>query len=303
MAATPTGASRERPAPSHASPVGVAQLAPPYPAPLTMRAFLSSCLGLPRSCQYVPSWRGRYCPAGEAVPDIDGLWAGSVVWCRAPFQPANPPSILKPIGFLRLTLLTPAALAVFVLAGCGDASEDMVRTGNTEVKVKKDGSLTAVPPPLTLQQVNSKTSRSPEGAVYRLWFWAQWGSLPNVVLSYDPVVRRTVGPANIAGAYALLRSELLATRPRVVAVSRTRAGMFVALHEQRRALAPSRESFLLRRSGGGWTIVYDTLLERGLQTYAQQGLEPNKPPSGRALTAGQALAARYRNSSAARPPP
>jgi hypothetical protein len=185
-------------------------------------------------------------------------------------------------------------LITLALTGCG---------GSSEVSARKDGSLTATPPPITVKQIDSKSPGSPERAIYQLWFWAQWGSLPNVVLSYHPHVRAALGPGNIAGGYKIARGELLASRPRIVAVRRGPAGVSVGLEVQHRDAEPTRESFLLRRGRGGWLVVYDTLLERQLSAYAQQRLEPSKTPSGRAALASHALAARYRNAAVTQPLP
>jgi hypothetical protein len=161
---------------------------------------------------------------------------------------------------------------------------------------RSDGSLRINPKPLTLDQVRASPKGSPERTLFELLFWAQWGSAPNVVAAYTPEVVRAVGVANLSGAYGQQRATLLSSLPRITSVVTTSFGVAVTVELLRRNTTPAPQSFTLRRVGGRWRVVYDTLLENGLAAYVQT---INTPASAKtapdsAVKAGIAAAADYR---------
>jgi hypothetical protein len=131
----------------------------------------------------------------------------------------------------------------------------------------------------------------------RLWFLAQWGNIPAVVGQYDPVVRRDVGVELLSSGYASQRPVLLASRPRIAYATPTELGMTVGLDVYRRGAPPLRDSFLLRKSGKRWFVVYDTVLERAFTSYVPFSLtaDPSAKPTRRAIEAGQAAAGTFRS--------
>jgi hypothetical protein len=131
----------------------------------------------------------------------------------------------------------------------------------------------------------------------RLFYWAQWGSAPNVASAYDPAVRRAAGVGNIVGAYSQLRDTLATSRPRFLEITSSAAGAFVSLELLRADAAPARHSFLLQRRDGRWQIVFDTLLERGLANYVASLRSRNsadKLPDRSAVRQGRLAAHEYR---------
>lgn len=176
-----------------------------------------------------------------------------------------------------------ACAALIALAGCNGGEDD-----------SKPSRV-----PLTFDQVSRRDKDTPRNAVLRLWFWAQWGSAPNVVGMYDSRVRTLLSQKNISGVYALLRGTLVELRPRSVSVVlRKRNLAFLTVEARGRSGGPVRHSFLLRRSGETWLILHDTLLETSLVDYADAefvGPGASGRAKERARARGEELAARYRS--------
>ena len=207
------------------------------------------------------------------------------------------------VGFIGLLL------AVITAAGCaGDnQGDEIVRTGEVKADARPDGSLSADPAPLTLKDVDATPDGSAREAVMVLWFWGQWGGLPNMVLMQDDRVTGAVGASKIMDAYGLVRPDMLASRPRIVGTRTSPGGTFVAVEIRRKNQKPTQESYILKRRGSRWAVVRDTVLERGLAASAQRRLDPDitddRPLTGGQLRAGEAAARTYRaiSLSAARP--
>jgi hypothetical protein len=184
--------------------------------------------------------------------------------------------------------------------GLGDGGDDggrNVRLQGTSVEIRPDGSLTADPPPVTLRDLARQGSDSPEGTIFRLWFFAQWGAVPSVARLYDPRVRATGVLPQVSGGYASQRSLFLSSRPRVIFRRRDEAGTHVGVELLRHAAVPVRESYVLRRRGSRWTVVYDTVAEQLIRTYAEsfEKAGPNDKPTRSTVRAGQLAAQRFRS--------
>lgn len=133
---------------------------------------------------------------------------------------------------------------------------------------------------------------SPERAVLTLWYWAQWGSIPNVVDAYAPSVRDAIGARRIAGSFTQQRESMKLLRPEIKDVSRTEKGALVTTLIRPRGAAPVPDSWLLRRREGRWQVVHDTFLERSVasfvQSVVQESVDPEaREPSRRAEAAGR----------------
>lgn len=207
---------------------------------------------------------------------------------------------LKKVLFSRLVLVLLALALVSagaVYAGTQIKGTEKKRRGAT-AQVRADGSLTRQPRPLSLDEVARTGRGSPSRAVMHLWYWGQWGSTPNIISAYDPTVVRRVGAGDTAGAYSNIRASLLASRPRIVDVSRGVDGLaFVSLEALSKNAPPEPYSFTLRKSGGRWVVVYDTLLESAIAAYTQfrRSPDPNgKRPPPVAVRAGLAAARNFR---------
>jgi hypothetical protein len=187
---------------------------------------------------------------------------------------------------LRLTIV--ALGATVALTACSG--------GNG--KSSEAGSETSASRPLTYADVVKRGENTPAGAVLLLWFWAQWGSAPNVVAMYDPRVVRAVGARNISGIYTWLRGTLVELRPRIVGNIRTRKNLaFIAVEARSATTGPVRYSFLLRPTDGDWVVMYDTLLHDSLPQYVAFKVDGqvSANPSRRAREQGELLANRYRD--------
>lgn len=131
-------------------------------------------------------------------------------------------------------------------------------------KIREDGSLTATPRPLSLDDVAQAGVDTPSGAVLRLWYWSQWGAFPNVVAAYHPGVVRKVGDEVITRAYGIRRGEMIASRPRILEAIAGRSATLVTVEALRKNLPPQRFAFTLRATHGRWHVLFDTLLEAGI---------------------------------------
>jgi hypothetical protein len=199
-------------------------------------------------------------------------------------------------------LVLAVALGVSIVAsGCsgGDDSANTTRIVGTSSSAQvRNGKLTADPVPLTFAQVSKAGRTSPAGTVLSLYFWAQWGSIANVVSMYDPRIRRAVGPMRIADAYVDQRVPLLGTQVVIRDVVASPLGKLVTLDAFTKNYPPVHDSFLLNRRNGRWYVVHDTLLERGLAVIvgakASRGLT-GQAAVRRAQTAGAAAARNYRS--------
>ena len=196
--------------------------------------------------------------------------------------------------FLLAVLVLVLATGAAVYAGTRIEDDSK----NTSETVRPDGSLTSQPDPLSLADVAQERKGTPAEAVMKLWFWAQWGSSPNIIASYHPAVVRRLGSADIAGAYAMKRASMLQTRPRFVDVSKAASGDVVVTLEGLQVNTPPQPySFTLRRVAGQWMVIFDTLLEDGLAAYVQFRLVPDpdaKRPPAAAQRGGLETARAYR---------
>jgi hypothetical protein len=174
------------------------------------------------------------------------------------------------------------AVLGLALAGCGGSDSDqMVRSGTPQVEQKADGRLTSTPAPLTVAEVEQQPGDSAQRAVMQAIFWTQWGNLPAVIDLYDDRIVDILGVARITGGYDYLRPELSTARPRVVSTRTDHGGQFVSIELASTRGAPAQEGFLLRRRGGVWRIVYDTLLERAIEGATLARLDPGDPTPDR----------------------
>jgi len=172
----------------------------------------------------------------------------------------------------------------------------MVRSGTVPVQQKANGSLDSNPAPLTVEAVERQPERSAQRAVMQLIFWAQWGNLPAIVDVYDSRIVDRLSVSKIAGTYDYLRPELLTSQPRIITTRRGGGGDLVSVEFTRVRYPPARESFLMRRRDGAWRVVYDTLLERGIEGSTIVQLEPgDSTPSPYARRRGALAAKRYRD--------
>jgi hypothetical protein len=187
----------------------------------------------------------------------------------------------------RRAWLTSALFLIGALSGCGGST-----TTTTTVTGRAAG-LSAIVP---AQAVAKYPPGSPQRAVLGIWRYGELGDEQTVVATYHPKVLATLGATTIAAAYDLQRSYLVDTIPQILGVDTTPQGDLVTVEETPKVGQPVLDTFLLRHVHGSWLVTYDTFLERALQFYTQQQMEPGSAqPSTKAVLAGQAEATAYRN--------
>lgn len=188
-------------------------------------------------------------------------------------------------------------LSAIAVGGCNTSNDSrIVRTTAEQPETLPNGRLKSQPSPMTLADVERHPAGSPQKAVMQLLFYAQWGSLPNVVEGYAPQVLRRVNAQDIAGAYAMQRPALVALLPRIVGVRKTKEGRFVAVQFVSTG-PPQANSFLLQRTRGQWKVIYDTVLDRSLAEFATREADPSPTPSKRAVRKGILLSSSFRRAS------
>lgn len=196
----------------------------------------------------------------------------------------------------RSRFLLAALVLIVVSAGsviAGTQLDDDEASGQS-LEVRQDGSLKVDPAPLSLRDVRKEQEGSAPRKVVELWFWAQWGSAPNIVASYAPRIVSALSPEDLSGAYASKRASMLATRPRIVNSVTTSAGTTLTVDALRRNASPERLTFTLQRSDGRWQIVYDSVLEEGIAAYTQNLRDSTGKPTEAAVRAGIEAARAYR---------
>ena len=155
------------------------------------------------------------------------------------------------------------------LGGCGGSDGANPPAGNSGVSASQDLA------PLTVAQIRRVPQTDPFSAVVRLWFWAQWGSAPNLVGAYDPTVVRVAGPANLASVYAAQRATFLSYRPRLIARIQSGSRAFVAVEGRGPGVNPLPIGFDLRRVGTRWLITHDTFVENLLADTVTARADPD----------------------------
>jgi hypothetical protein len=155
----------------------------------------------------------------------------------------------------------------------------------------------APPAIVSAKQIAGYPANTPQRSVLTIWRYGELGDDLPVVAQYHPKVRRVLGETTIAAAYDLQRSYLVDVVPTILGVDSTSQGEVVTLEETPKSGSPLIDTFVFRKVNGTWQIVYDTFLQRALQYYVQTQMDPNVSarPTQKALQAGQAEAAAYRN--------
>jgi hypothetical protein len=191
----------------------------------------------------------------------------------------------------RWVWISGALFLLGAVSGCGGGST----TATTTTTVTRAASvLSGIVPAKSLAKY---PAGSPQRVVLSIWRYGELGDEQAVVANYHPKVLAALGGTTIAAAYDLQRSYLVDTAPQILGVDKTRQGDLVSVEETPKVGQPLLDTFLLRQVKGSWVVTYDTFLERALQYYVQQQIQPvpTARPSTKAVLAGQAEATAYRN--------
>ena len=170
--------------------------------------------------------------------------------------------------------------------------------GNT--RVTSGGRLVNAPALLSESAIAKSTKKgSAAEATLRFFYWVQWGSIPNVIHAYDPLVAARVGPSAIADSWDGQRGSLQATEPRIVRSDPGRRGsVTVTLQLLRQNADPQVEYFTLHRlrHRPGWYLVFDTMLYHSISSAVASAVTDYLTSGGsaRAQRVGATAAANYR---------
>ncbi len=184
---------------------------------------------------------------------------------------------------------TALALAVaFAVAGCGGSGS----SDKQAAPVKPAPSAVASRPQLD-------RPGSPGAAIVSLWQLLRVDALPDAAALYDGSAIAGVGTLNFGAALQDLPKTYLTNRLSLVSSRRTGRGSLVVLKAKGQG-GSQTGSYSLRRRGGRWVIVYDSLLDsaiaRVVAKRVQGGSGSAGEPSRAAQAAGDNAAARYRAS-------
>jgi len=138
---------------------------------------------------------------------------------------------------------------------------------------------------------------SPGAAVLELWEYLRAGAVPSAAALYDEGVRNATGTDEFAGGLAALQPDLVSRAPKVVKDERVGALRLLTVRGVAKGEPAQEYSYTLRRQGGRWFIVFDTLLSRAISSYVTARTEQTGGKnSGRtAAGAGAGAAERFRS--------
>lgn len=137
-----------------------------------------------------------------------------------------------------------------VIAGCGLSGDD--EPAPTRPRL------------LTVRDLDKYPSNSPEAAMFRHFFFIQWGSARDLIATLDPLVTEQVGLPPLVKAYAFVRPGLAAAKFRVVGKTDTSQGKLITYEILPQEGKVQAESALLGRAGNSYVILYDSLLESAI---------------------------------------
>ena len=139
---------------------------------------------------------------------------------------------------------------------------------------------------------------SPERAVLEIWGIFRSASWPALAAAYHPSVVERLGAGDVMDALVLQGGSLQEAPIRRLSARRTKLGSLVTMTLQYQG-KPYEASYLVRKRGGDWEILYDSVLANGLQTYVQSELAAlsgrvDQKPTQSAVNAGVEAARIYR---------
>lgn len=188
---------------------------------------------------------------------------------------------------MRRTLV--AAAAALALGGCG-----------SKKPAEGSGTKAVNAPPIDHRQPQAAVGK-PGAVVLDLWTYLRERVYPVALNAYAPETVTAVGEENLLGGFAAVQGTVDGYAPRITrtqAVTAKRGNNerdLAVVYVTGRATAggTTRASFLLRRSASGWSILYDSLLDTGMQGYLAGARQADPDPRTRlpADQANQAAAA------------
>lgn len=161
---------------------------------------------------------------------------------------------------VRGVLAAVVASAALMTAGCGrDLNDAKVATTGVSLSAEQQAAVRA--------SRALATDGSPASVVMTFVQDLRDGAGPALFPVYDRRIPDRVGKGDVLGALQVMSSLTAGTQPVVTRTRKTRVGELVVVRLLRTQGSDSRYSFLLRRDGPRWKIVYDSLMVQGLQSY------------------------------------
>lgn len=190
---------------------------------------------------------------------------------------------------LRYLLCTASAAILAALcvlaAGCGGDDGSPVAAPKEVVSRSDISRAGRTKPAARLQR-----PESPEATVLLLWRYVQVGTFPLAPSLYHPRVAQRLTASRMVSAFRRQRTAFVGTKPRVLERERTELGELVRVQLSQPGSQPAEESFLLRRTGGRWLIIYDTVLAAALAVDAQAKVQARERDAPRDITPRAAAA-------------
>lgn len=165
---------------------------------------------------------------------------------------------------MRVTGVLVAAFvgAALMTTGCGRQLDDAkVATTGSEVSLSEEQQA-AVRAGRALTK-----DRSAASVVMTVIEDLRDGAGPALFPVYDSRIPDRVGRGNVLGALQAMSGIIAGAQPVVARRRKTTGGELVVVRLLRTEGSDSKYSFLLRRNGQRWKIIYDSLLAQGLQSY------------------------------------
>ncbi len=153
-------------------------------------------------------------------------------------------------------------IAAGFLGGCN--------AGDDEPTAQAPAPAPAGDSPLREQPEDSSLAQegAPGETVLETFRFIQLGAIPPAVLQYDPGVRKQVGLPAFAGAVQYLQPQVAESSARLESVEATPGGQLAILRVTPPTGPPQTYSYVLRKRGGRWNVVYDTFMAGGLRNAA-----------------------------------
>jgi hypothetical protein len=180
-------------------------------------------------------------------------------------------------------------------AGCGSDGAETKRNGldtASTPQVQEDPEAST-----RLAEALKKVRRgTAPHTVLTLFYYAQWGNFPLIVGLYDPAVRERIGGIRIATIYSQNQGRFLQVDvPQFVDERRVSEGIFLAVELETTDGNTIRESYLLRRRGDDWTVLYDTFFDRAIAQAARAAVDGSGKPSARGTRAALRASEEFRS--------
>ncbi len=163
---------------------------------------------------------------------------------------------------LERLLAVGCLIATLSLGGCNDGDDEPTAQAPAPAPVE-DSAI-----PKQTEDSALEGEGTPGGTVLETFRFIQLGAIPPAVLQYDSGVREQVGLPAFAGAVQFLQPQVAESSARLESVEAVRGGQLAILSVTSPKGSSQTYSYVLRKRGGRWNVVYDTFMAGGLRNAA-----------------------------------